>query len=161
MKSFITILVLCSPLLAFSAENCSTTEGTEVVDQLMEIKTDVPKYLEGATIIVRLKDGKETAVPAEKFKVVARKQQYLVSRTLREDKTICSAEINKNRVSLNLGQGPKGTLSTSKTASKVEVESQVGIVGGLQYQRLITDKISISGQIQNNNTGLLGVGLDF
>lgn len=161
MRSFITILLLCSPLSAFCAENCSTSSKVDSSKERMEIKTDVPKFLEGATIVVRLKDGTETSVPAEKFKVVARKQQFIITLIQQDTTTLCSAEINKNRISLNVGQGPKGTLSTTKTASKVEIESQVGTIGGLQYQRLITDKISISGQVLNNDTGLLGVGLDF
>ena len=161
MYKFISIILLCSPMLVLAGQNCSTTSNIDSSKEMLEIKTDVPKYLEGAKIIVRLKDGTESVVPAERFKVVARKQQFIVTLIQQTDSTMCSAEINKNRVNLLAGQGPKGTLSVDKSSSKVQVESQVGVVGGIQYQRLITDRVNLSIQGQTNDSALIGVGLDF
>lgn len=161
MKKYIAILVLLSPILAFASENCSTTVGTETVEETKEIKTDVPNYLKGAMIIVRTADGRESSVPAEQFKVVPRKQQFLVSRIKQTDKTMCSAETNKNRVSLLAGNGAKGGLSRSSTPTSVTIESRTGVIGGAQYQRLLTDRISVGAQIQDNKSVLMNIGLDF
>lgn len=161
MKKFLMTLLLCSPVLAFASENCSTTSGEETAQEQLEIKTDVPSHLKGATIIVRLADGRETTVPAEQFKVVARKQQFIVTKTKQLDKTVCSAELNKNRVSLLGGNGPKEGLTRTTDGNTVTVESKTGVVGGLQYQRLITDHISVGAQLQSNESALVEVGLDF
>jgi hypothetical protein len=161
MKKLIAIFTLIIPTLTLASENCSTITGAETVEEKLEIKTDVPKFLKGATIIVRTADGKETSVPAEKFKVVPRKQQFIVSKTKQLDKTMCSAELNKNRVSLLAGYGTLEGFSRSKTATSVTVESETGLVGGAQYQRLLTDRISVGAQVQTNDTTLVNVGLDF
>jgi len=161
MKKFFMILILYSPVLALASENCSTTSGEEAVQEQLEIKTDVPSHLKGATIIVRLADGRETTVPAEQFKVVPRQQQFIVTKTKQLDKTVCSAEVNKNRVSLLGGNGPKEGLTRTVDGNTVTVESKTGVVSGLQYQRLITDRISVGGQIQSNESALINVGLDF
>jgi hypothetical protein len=161
MKNLFIILVLCFPMFTLAAENCSTTSEAATVEEQLEIKTDVPKHLVGATICVKQADGKESCVPAEKFKVVARKQQFIVTKTKQLDKTMCSAELNKNRVSLLAGNGPKEGLDKTVTPTQVTIESRTGAVGGLQYQRLITDKISVGAQLQTNESALINVGLDF
>ena len=161
MKALIIIMMLCSPMFVVAAENCSTQSGEEQVLEQMEIKTDVPKFLEGASICVKLADGKESCVPAEKFKVVARKQQFIVTKTSQKDVTTCSAEKERNRISLLGGSGPKKGLDVTRSATQVTIESQSGFVGGLQYQRLITDKVFIGGQIQSNDSALVNIGLDF
>lgn len=159
MKKFILILIMISPMLVLASENCSTTSDAETVEETKEITTDVPNHLKGATIIVRTADGRETSVPAEKFKVVPRKQQFIVSKTKQLDKTMCSA--NKNRVSLLAGNGPKEGLDRSKSGTTVTVESRTGAVGGAQYQRLLNERISVGAQIQTNESVLVNIGLDF
>jgi len=161
MKKLIMILALISPLSTYAVEKCLTDTGAVVTEEQLEIKTDVPKFLEGAVIIVRTADGRESTVPAEKFKVVPRKQQFITTKTKQLEKTVCSAEQNKNRVALLGGQGPKGGFDKSATATTVTVESRVGVIGGLQYQRLVTDRISVGAQLQDNKSALLSVGLDF
>lgn len=148
-------------MFALAGENCSTTSEAATVEEQLEIKTDVPKHLVGATICVKQADGRESCVPAEKFKVVARKQQFIVTKTKQLDKTMCSAELNKNRVSLLAGNGPKEGLDKTVTPTQVTIESRTGAVGGVQYQRLITDKISVGAQVQSNQSALVNVGLDF
>jgi hypothetical protein len=102
--------------------------------------------------------------PTEKVKVVPRQQQFLVTKVNQETTRTCSSSSDKlNRVSLIGGYGPKGTLDTDNSASpgKVTIESQTGVVGGLQYQRKITDKLSVGVQGQSNQTGSLLIGIDF
>ena len=43
----------------------------------------------------------------------------------------------------------------------VDVESKTGAIGGVQYQRLLTDRISVGVQGQTNDSVLLNVGLEF
>lgn len=161
MKTLLFILFVFVAWKVFADDHCATKTGSSVVEDTMEIKTDVPKFLEGATIIVRLKDGTESVVPADKFKVVPRKQQFIVTKTRQLDMVMCSADKEKNRAALLVGQGPTGTLNVSRTYSKVSVESQVDAVGGLQYQRLVTDKLSLGAQVQTNSSAMAIIGIDF
>src|SRR5690606_27362097 len=98
-KSFFFVLVVG---FLFSnqvmAESCTSSSSEEVVTATTEISTDVPSHLRGATIIVRTKDGRESSVPAERFKVVPRIQQFLVAKTQKNTETVCK-NAEKNRVS--------------------------------------------------------------
>jgi hypothetical protein len=158
MKKLLFILMLCVPGYAFALD-CSTTSNAEVVKETTEITTDVPSHLRGAVIVVRLADGRETTVPAEKFKVVPRSQQFIVSKTYQLNRQVCSPE--KNRLSLLGGNGPKEGLNRYKTATKVTVESDVGAVGGVQYQRLLDHGLSLGIQGQSNESVLVNIGIDF
>lgn len=157
MKKIIIALILF-PMFAL-AENCATTTGEEKVEETKEITTDVPNHLKGATIIVRTADGRESSVPAEKFKVVPRNQQFVITKIKQTDKTMCRAD--KNRISVMAGNGPKEGLDRSKSTSSVTVESRVGVVGGVQYQRMVTEKVSLGVQGQTNESVLFNIGLDF
>ena len=141
------------------AIDCDTTSNAEEVSETREITTDVPNHLKGATIIVRTADGRESSVPAEKFKVVPRVQQFIITKTKQLDKTVCTPE--KNRISLLAGKGPQEGLNRTKTATSVTIETDVGAIGGLQYQRLVTDKISLGIQGQTNESVLVNIGLEF
>lgn len=158
MKTFLILLALVFSTSAVALD-CNTTSNVEEVEETRELKTDVPNHLKGATIIIRTADGRETSVPAEKFKVVPRVQQFVITKTKQLDKTTCTPD--KNRFSVLVGNGPKEGLDRSKTATTVTVESRVGAVGGLQYQRLITDDVSLGIQGQTNESVLINIGLDF
>lgn len=168
MKNLLITILMFVSSMSIASETCQTKTGDETIEERMVISTDVPKFLEGATIIVRTKDGRESSVPAEKFKVVARKQQFLVSKTKQQIKTTCNAknEEQKNRLSVVIGEGPQPGMKVSRSASEVTVESRVGAIGGIQYQRQTELKIfglpiSVGGQLQNNESALGVVGLDF
>jgi hypothetical protein len=166
MKYLISILVLSLSSFAFAGENCSIQSNEEQVQEQMEIKTDVPKFLVGAQVCVKLADGKETCVPAEKFKVVARKQQFIVTKTKQQDVVTCQVKGEKlrNRVSLLAGSGPKKGLDVYRTNNQVTIESQSGAVGGGQYQRVLPyfdDRLNIGLQLQSNDSVLGSVGIDF
>lgn len=161
--TLLIIAIIAWTLFAVVANaECTLNKGDELVEQVTEIKkTDMPAHLEGATIIVRLKDGRESVVPAEKYKVVPRQQQFIVTKTSRTSALVCVDEKDRNRVSLLGGKGPKGGLDVNRSGDTVTVESQYGAVGGLQYQRLITEDISVGGQVQTNDSIMLNIGLDF
>jgi hypothetical protein len=140
--------------------DCTTTSSEEVVTEETEIRTDVPNHLRGATITVKLANGTESTVPAERFKVVPRLQQFLVAKTQKNTETMCR-NFDKNRVSVVGGRGPKSNLVTNTAPGVTEVSTDVGFVGGLQYQRMLNETWSLGVQGQSNKTGSLLLGLDF
>ena len=147
---------------AFAAESCVTSSQSEGVLETMLITTDIPSHLKGATIIVVQANGKHSSVPAELFKVVPRKQQRVISKVATNTTKLCQTPSEfKNRISLLAGRGTKSGLDKSSSPTRVDIESRIGAVGGLQYQRLLTEKISVGVQGQTNNTGSLMIGLDF
>lgn len=141
---------------------CTDNAGQSEVKEKLDIKTNVPNYLKGAVIIIRRADGKESIVPAEKFKVVPRKQQFIVTKIEVNNTRICTTnEPRKNRASLLGGYGIKNGLDTTRDGNTTTVESRTGAVGGAQYQRMLNDRLSIGAQGQTNSTGSLLLGLDF
>jgi hypothetical protein len=169
MKKYIILLALCLPIVSMANQKCEVFTEEAKVEEQLEIKTDVPNFLKGATIIVRLANGKESVVSADKFKVVPRKQQFITIRVKETNVHLCSIEQEqqkqiekeKNRISLLGGQGPDNKLSVSRDATSITVESKTKPIAGVQYQRLITDKISVGAQVQTNESALLSIGLDF
>lgn len=151
----------------------ATCEEPKTVEEKKDINTVVPKNLKGAKIIVRTKDGKETEVAADDFKVVPRKQQFVTTKVTQIQREPCVPKVVevekvvekeplKNRVSLLLGYGThQGLTETANTSTYVEVESNVGMVSEIQYQRLLIEKWSVGVQAQTNKTYLMNVGLDF
>lgn len=65
-----------------------------------------------------------------------------------------------NRARLIGGVGPKGFDSTTKT-NYVEISSKSGVVGGIGYDRLLNEAVSVGGQVLSNGTMALSLGLDF
>lgn len=164
MKTIIATLFLIATSSFAEEPSCSVSESASEVLEQKEITTDVPSHLKGATIIVRLADGRESVVPAERFKVVPRKQQFVVSKIATKSVRTCNLnEPNRNRVSLLGGRGTQEGIDVNKSQmpSLVTAQSKVGLVGGLQYQRLITKRLSLGLQGQTNKTGSIMIGIDF
>lgn len=156
-----TILLLLLATNAFA--DCTTTVGNETVTGTKYFGTDVPSHLRGATIIVRLANGKESVVPAERFKVVPRVQQEIITEITQKVNTECTLNVtSKNRVSALGGHGSRNGVNVAKSSSTaVEIENDRGLVGGLQYQRLLNDVLSVGAQVQTNQTGSILLGVDF
>ena len=162
MKKLIIALFMISNAVFAGEPVCTEQVGQTEDKEKLELTTDVPSHLKGATIIVRLADGRESSVPAEKFKVVPRKQQFIVTKL--ETSKVKSCTTNdplKNRVSLLGGYGARNGLDVSTAGSTTTVESSSGVVGGLQYQRMLNDRLSFGVQGQTSETGSLLIGLDF
>jgi hypothetical protein len=156
------LMMLSLMSVAVFAVDCDTSRSEEKAEETLEIKTDVPDYLKGATITVKQADGKETVFTAEQFKVVPRKQQFIVTKTRQLEKTTCSEEERKNRFSLLGGGGPKGNLRvTQPNAGQARIETNAGAVGGAMYQRKLGKVLSVGGQVQTNESVLFSVGVDF
>lgn len=158
---FAVFFVLVSSALA-AEPVCTTTESAIEATRTRTLDASVPGFLKGATITVKLADGRESTVPAEKFKVVPRAQQFVVEHTEHVIRTECSSNTpNKNRVSGLIGHGAQAGLSSSVSGPTTEVESNVGLVGGAQYQRMLNDTLSVGVQGQTNKTGSILIGIDF
>lgn len=155
------ILILLFPMFAFG--QCVTDENIDTMEVHTEISTDVPGHLKGATITITLADGSSSVVPAEKFKVVARKQQRILIQTYTKQVITCNKDgsSKKNILSGVVGHGITSGMDKDKLGNKTEVSTKEGVVGGLQYQRKITDSIVIGVQGQTNGTGSGIIGLEF
>jgi hypothetical protein len=81
----------------------------------------------------------------------------ILSRPLCKTKTI---EPHKNRLRLLGGLGPK-TGTVSRHGNYVSLDENKGLVLGLGYDRLITNRFSIGAAALSNETFLLNLGLDF
>lgn len=161
MKYILTSLLLMSTSV-MAKEVCSTSSSTDETVELKVVEVRVPSHLRGATITVTLANGRTSVVPAEKFKVVPRKQERVVTKVSTTTKKTCKdLTDSKNRISLLAGSGTKAGLTRRNLTGRTRVETETGAVGGLQYQRSLTDKISVGVQGQTNETGSLMIGLDF
>ncbi len=162
MKKLFIVMLLVAINSVAGEPQCTEQVGQSEAKESLEIKTDVPNYLKGALIIVRLADGRESTVPAEQFKVVPRRQQFIVTKLETSRVTSCiTNEPRKNRVAVLGGYGARNGLTTSRSGDTVTVESSSGAVGGAQYQRMLNDRWSVGVQGQTNETGSLLLGLDF
>lgn len=130
--------------------------------------TEKPKYLEGAEITVTLKNGKKYKFKSEEYAVVKR-DQMLSSLKIKAElaevkekiKTKKLVKNRKNRIYVLGGYGNTHKLETSTNGSTYETKNKKGFVGGVGYQRKVTEKVNVGIQAQTNGTGNLSVGLDF
>ena len=115
MKFFITMLLLTTSVYA-EEKDCIETVDTKVESK--DINTPVPQHLKGAKILIKKADGTIQEVEAENFKVVPRKQQFIVSKkekvTLTCDKK-CE-ELKRNRLSLLVGRGTQRGLNSTQVS---------------------------------------------
>jgi len=159
---YLIFSVMLTSLVSYANPECKTDLGEEEVKGQYNIDTKVPSHLKGAMIIVRRADGKESAVPAELFKVVPRKQQFITSKTQQLVKTSCEIKnLNRNRISVLGGAGPTGSVSKSTSGLTTTVDLDKGAIAGAQYQRLVTDELSVGVQVQSNKSGAVTIGIDF
>jgi hypothetical protein len=134
-----------------------------------EEKIEVPKMFVDSKIVVTLKDGKQFTFDGNEWMVVRRKAKKSIAilapknESKKENKVAKSEEKdnkNKNRIRLMGGIGPSG-FDTTKRRNSVEVETTEDILGGVGYDRLITEEWSLGGQVLSNGTYTIGLGLDF
>lgn len=112
-----------------------------------------PPFLKDAKIVVTLKDGKEYTFSANQWKVVPR-----LDKAKAVAPTLVSEQ--KNRVRVLGGVGPQG-FSVSKSPSEVIVKDKKEAVVGLGYERKITKRFSLGGEVISNGTYLFDFGIDF
>ena len=126
---------------------------------------EMPKFLEGATVTVKLKNGKTFEYKSEKMAVVPRMNLGIASSELKDIKKKISekklVKNRKNRVYGLIGSGPTGDLDVSTNGSNYVISHDKGPVTGIGYQRKITEKFNMGIQVQSNKTTSLSLGLDF
>lgn len=129
---------------------------------------EMPKYLEGASVTVTLKNGKTYTFKSEEYAVVPRsgmgeavilRQQLATVAKKIERKDLVKNK--KNRIYGLIGRGNTGELDVSTNGSRYKVEHDRGTVGGIGYQRKLDETINAGIQIQNNGTTSLSLGVDF
>lgn len=124
---------------------------------------EMPKYLEGATVTVTLKNGETHSFKSEEYAIVRRQsmQSPIAKQIIQAVKDERLVTNKKNRVFLLGGYGSTGDLKSSTDGNTYEVKHKKGVVGGVGYQRKVSQKVNIGGQVQTNGTALISVGTDF
>jgi hypothetical protein len=162
------IFLFIGILLGLVAYETFADEVTiQTTTETRDINTDVPEFLKGAMITVRLRDGRESTVHAERFKVVPRKQQFIVTK-IKETTSVVQTKVVevkseplKNRLNMLAGEGPTGQLTKSVSNGVLTVSEERGPVGGVQYTHQLKEEVSIGGQALTNKTFLFTIGSDF
>lgn len=126
-----------------------------------------PEYLKGGTITVTLKDGKQYTFSADEYAVVKRgtdSPKVMLAEQQKSEKPIEAPakqqEAHKNIVSVGVIRSTRG-FNVSEGPSTVEVTSKKEIGASLQYQRRVTDKVYVGGQVDSNQGVGVNVGLGF
>jgi hypothetical protein len=130
-------------------------------------KPIIPELLKDSKIVTTLKNGKQVSFDGNEWMVVRRKApKKLEEKLVLLPSDQSAAQVRKqpaqkmNRARLIGGIGPKGFDSTAK-ANYVEINSKSGVIGGVGYDRLLNEAVSIGGQVLSNGTMALSLGLDF
>jgi hypothetical protein len=136
--------------------------STEVQSQ------EMPKYLEGATVTVTLKNGKKYNFKSEEYAVVTRNSMgelaVVKTQLVGVAKKIERKELvknKKNRVFGLVGRGHTGRLNSSTDGDNYSVSHETGTVFGVGYQRKVNDDFNLGIIIQNNQTTSFSLGKDF
>jgi hypothetical protein len=161
MKLIITVVFLFS--LNVNADSCVDTNSQEKVENTKEINTDVPKHLQDAVIIVRTKDGRESVVSANKFKVVPRKQQFIVTETSKHTQRVCKVSRDDKNLVIVGGRRDHTGLSKSINGNTGVLSSDRGLVmdAGYMRQNVFDSNLGIGGSVDTNGTLRGTVGISF
>lgn len=135
MKTFLVIFAMIFTTFgAYAAEDCKQEVQEVSHQEEVDLNTDVPKGMEGAVIIVRSKDGRESSVPIEKFKVVPRKQQLMYTKVVSKSKSIC--EGGKNLLMFGARKDYRSTSTqTSADGKTASVSTEKDLVPDASYMR--------------------------
>lgn len=126
-------------------------------------------YLKDGKITVELKNGTKYEFSANDWKVVPRRTQQdeeldlavgEAEALLKKQALQPPPEDKKNRVTLHGGVGPTH-LNLGVTGNTATTSTGYGFVFGATYSRKVSGDVSLSGTYLSNQTGLVGVGLDF
>ena len=130
-----------------------------LVSGLAYAEEKAPKPFQNSDIKRTLEDGKVQKFDGDKYMIVRRgKKKKPKAKVVAKPCPKCEKpEIRRNRVGLLLGRGASGDLNQEGNRVFTEHEPMMG----LQYQRLLNDRISIGVQVQTNETFSGSVGVDF
>lgn len=165
MKLLIIALALI-PSIAMAQDSCEVTK--------QDVNTPVPLELKDAQIIVRTRDGKETVVNANEYKVVKRHQQFKVKETVVAAPP-CKAEVvivdntkptRKNLVMLGVAYDYNSLTSDKSmdgTTTVARTYSHKGPVFDLSYYRreILAERFGLGLGLNTNLAPRAFVGYEF
>ena len=154
-------LILIAALFVSFEVKAEATAASAANPQHIEQERDgkVKTYDGDEWIVVKRRKGPK---PAAKPAPVCEPKVVKVTETKTETKYVTQkVEQRKNRLSLAAGQGPNPGIDTSTAGVSAEARTKVGAVGAVQYQRLLTERVSAGLQLQSNKTTLIELGFDF
>lgn len=165
MKKYYFLMLVVLGVVALSisakAETCTVDVVTSESEANHVINTDVPKHLQDAVIIVRTKDGRESQVSANQFKVVPRKQQRLVTVVKYNTQRTCKVNTKDKNLLMVGGRRDHRDLDIRVNGKTATVESEKGLVLDAAYMRqnLFDSALGIGAGIDTNGTlrGIIGV----
>jgi len=163
MKKLLVILTAFMVTVNANALNCGETQSSfHSEESKVEVTTGVPKHLEGATITLTKADGSRETLRAEEYMIVKRKHSRpVIFHSTKETSMMCKnvQSNNKNIVSIKSVEG-FGVVSKTSTAKTLTLKSDRETGIGLQYQRALTERLYLGGEVDTNHgVGiLLGVG---
>jgi hypothetical protein len=144
-----------------------------ITNVFAEDKPIIPNMFKDSKITTTLKNGRQVNFDGNEWMVVRRKTPKKLTEvaltalelppTIAEEpsRVIVKKSYQKmNRARLIGGVGPKG-LDASYTANYVEIKSKSGVIGGVGYDRMLDEAVSVGGQVLSNGTMALSLGLDF
>lgn len=160
MKLFTGLFLLCLSSTAFSAD-CTDVQSKEKVEATKEINTDIPKHLQDAVIIIRTKDGRESQVSANKFKVVPRKQQFIVTETSKHTERVCKVSGKEKNLIIVGGRRDHTDLDIRVSGQTATVKSEKDLVldAGYMRQNIFDTNLGVGASVDTNGTlrGMVGV----
>jgi hypothetical protein len=149
------LLAVCTS----NADNCTNIQTQSVVNKTKVITTDVPKHLKDASILIRTNDGRISWFSANKFKIVPRKQQYIVTERIVHTDRLCKVK-DKNILMVGARRDHQD-LDTRINGKTATVQSEKGLVLDAAFMRKnISDSaLGLGIGIDTNGTlkGLVGV----
>lgn len=169
MKYLIATIIVMFSASAYAQQSC------EIKEIKQDVNTPAPKELEGATIIVKLKDGTTREMKAEEYKVVPRKQQFKVKERVAVEVAPCperkqteplivertKVEKQKNIVSLLLNRSVTDYDFNQTGPGSFLVESRYELAVGLMYQRNVYQDVYLGVQADTNKSLGLNLGYGF
>jgi hypothetical protein len=141
MKSVFTVLGLLLSLQAFASD----PNSCEVAQPKPSCSCKLPRKHRKHKVIV---------------KHACTKQVVVVEKSVIVEKTVEVEVIRKNRLRLLGGVGPTGSTIIAAPGI-VTLSRDYGLVFGLGYSRLLSQRVSLEINVLSNATGLAGVGYDF
>lgn len=168
MKNLLIILITHLMITNLvNANECLEKTVTQNNPVKYEVNKHLPQHLQGATITVRLANGQQTTVPAEKFMVVPRQQQFIVGESVNISKTLtCKTKSLKNSVIVDARKdftGISKSLSSTVNTQTLKLSSDKSLVPGLNYYRreVLDSPIGLGAGVDSNGTLKALIGLDF
>lgn len=165
MKNFLIAFSIFFLVVMFAraGQQCIEEKSTIFQDVLYRVDTDMPAHLKGAKIIVRLADGRESIVPAERFKVVARRQQFLAGKNEITSKSKkCKLDDKKNIVYVG-AKRELGDLETKVSGNTAKVESKRTLTPSVNYirRKVLNSDLNVGGGVDKNGQVQGTLGLEF